>query len=117
MIENSSSTRILIITGTHGAEDGFSGHTDKEMFDGEFFEQDEDAVAKFKSDERTQNIQFKVINIKHYSFEGHGMGKLTGVVDSFCPTVIIGAFCFSNLNDGDVKMHLKALHNDMSMAI
>ena len=45
--------------------------------------------------------------MKHFNIQGQAMEKLTDHVSRFKPTVIIGAFCYSNVPTGDVKLVLK----------
>jgi hypothetical protein len=42
-----------------------------------------------------------------FNIDCQKMGKLTDYLSRFQPTVIIGAFCYSNLQTGDVKLVLK----------
>ena len=44
--------------------------------------------------------------MKDYNWEAQHKKELMDTVSAFNPTVIVGAFCFSNHQDGDVKMHL-----------
>ena len=49
--------------------------------------------------------------MKHFNIQGQAMEKLTDHVSRFKPTVIIGAFCYSNVPTGDVKLVLKERSN------
>ena len=59
-IPNSPDTRVLILSGTHGDELGWSGYTDMDFIDETFYEEDLEAIEEFKTDQRTDQIKFNV---------------------------------------------------------
>ena len=59
-IPNTPKTRVMILSGMHGNELGWSGYTDMELIHEAFYEEDIEAIDEFKRDERTDQIKFNV---------------------------------------------------------
>ena len=111
-IQNDESTKFIIITGSHGAEDGRSVFSDWNLQDHFFYRQDmhasdrlRDATLNFTSHFRLGPLRtkFELIDLANFHRNEYGLvraiknAKLSGGRNH-----IVLAFCHSNSGRGDV---------------
>ena len=111
-ILNDESTKFIIITGGHGAEDGRSVFSDWRLLDQFFYRQDmhasdrlRDGTLNFTSQFRLGPLRakFQLINLARFHRDEFGLvraiknAKLNGGQNH-----IVLAFCHSNSGSGDV---------------
>ena len=99
-------TRLLVLAGVHGKEDGVLGENEvkgKDNFVKDSEGQLEFLAEKFRGDIQKENISFTVKDVgSHRNRSELNSEKLVLAVKEFQPTVILLAFCWSHkseLND------------------
>ena len=98
--------RLLVLTGVHRKEDGELGGNEVKGKDN-FVEDSEGQVGrltkKFKDDIEKKNIQFAAINVSsHRNRLDLDKDKFLSAVKEFQPTIILLAFCWSQMSEWDI---------------
>ena len=113
-IRNDENTKFILISGTHGAEDGRSAltGTDPRFVENLFYRQDVNTIDRLQTG--TLNglgplrTKFQVINLA--DFRGNESGLVDAIKNAKLQNGenrIVLAFCHANAPDGDVKRVLK----------
>ena len=117
LIRNRATAKILILSGTHGSEDGRSVLTDLKLTERTFYVRDCNAIgfsakdvilsineprqkksmkSAMANDPNLDQMTFQVLNLANYH---QNEDKLIEDIKAFQPTVLCVAFCFSLMSD------------------
>ena len=102
-LPNAYTTKVVIISGTHGEKDGKSGFGDAKNLKPEFFQEDLKKAAEFRKYPNMYKITFTVLDMKNYINQQKDV--LLNDIRALQPTQIFLAWCFSY--EGDVHQIIK----------
>ena len=99
-IQNSSETKVVVLSGTHGIIEGgnkFKTALNKDCYKNiDFYHNDLLDKVELEKNPNTDKMSFEVLNLGDLGDYGQRSANLETKLKEFCPTVVILAYCHSD---------------------